>query len=259
MIPLGVLASAASRSAPAPASPFESEVLADSPFIYWRLGESTEGPVQDRSGNGRDGTVGIYGEPPTYGVPGLVNDDDTAYQITNNTTYIRNDAGRFVAPISNFTISCAVKINAGAPAGHILGFYQGSSPGDAGGSRDRFIYINSNGRLVAGVWTGTISTITSPNSINDGERHLIHFACGANAAEGSELYIDGVSVGTMAAISTDAGANGLRYLFAGRNNLSGWPGGANASMLGVIDEVAYFHSRLSSARILAHAEAAALA
>lgn len=255
MIPLGILAAANARGVP-PASLFESEVMADSPFLYWRLGEASAGPVQDSSGSGRTGVVGSTA--PTYGVPGLVGDDNTAYQIVNNTTFLRSTAS-FFAPLSNFTIACAVKVGVGAPAGHILGFYQSTDPSVAGGARDRFMYLNTSGRLVAGVWSGATSTIVSPNPINDGERHLLHFACGADASEGSELYIDGVSVGTMPVISADSSASGIRYLIAGINNVSGWPGGANASMLGVIDEVAYFHSRLPAARILAHAEAGGFA
>lgn len=257
MIPLGVLASATPRGAPVPGVLFESEVLADSPWLYWRLGEAAPGPVLDSSGNGRTGVTGGSGVI-TYGVPGLVGDANTAYQITSSTNFLFSSTS-FVAPVANFTLACAVKIDPGAPAGHILGFYQNSNPSPSSGSRDRFLYVNSSGQLVAGVWTGDRSIIVSPNPITDGQRHVIHFACGANAAAGSELYIDGVSVGTMPVISTDTSNGGVRYLIAGRNNLAGWPGGADASMLGVIDEVAYFHSRLSSARILAHAQAAGLA
>jgi len=254
VIPLGILAAANARTSPAPVSLYESEVLADSPYLYWRLGELTSGPVHDRTANNRGGIVA--GAAPTFGVPGLVGDENTAYRITASSTYLRS-VSNFNAPVADFTIACAVKVDAGAPAGHILGFYDNVNPTVVGGARDRFLYVNTSGHLVAGVWSGTAYTIISPAPINDGQRRLIHFASGANAAEGSELYIDGVSVGTMPVISMDT--SGTRYLIAGLNNVSGWPGGANASMLGVIDEVAYFHSRLSAARILAHAEAGGFA
>lgn len=34
---------------------YADEILADSPLVYWRLGESSGTAVTDSSGNGRDG------------------------------------------------------------------------------------------------------------------------------------------------------------------------------------------------------------
>src|SRR5947209_543413 len=52
-----------------------STILADSPFVYWRLGEATGSTAADASGNGRDGS---YTGSLTLARPGATADGDTA-------------------------------------------------------------------------------------------------------------------------------------------------------------------------------------
>src|SRR5687767_7829365 len=54
---------------------YSSEVLADSPLGYWRLGESAGPLASDSSGNGLNGTY----SGPGLGAPGAIDgDSDTA-------------------------------------------------------------------------------------------------------------------------------------------------------------------------------------
>lgn len=56
-------------------SVYSDAVLADNPYLYWRLGESSGTVAEDESPNNRDGT---YVGSPDLGQPGLVGDGNTS-------------------------------------------------------------------------------------------------------------------------------------------------------------------------------------
>ncbi|MFY1017948.1 LamG-like jellyroll fold domain-containing protein [Ectopseudomonas khazarica] len=201
------------------------------------------------------GFLGLSGSGYTRGQPSIVGEAEdyaidfsgTAYAITGNL---------FTLPVANVTLMAVFRVNSGVTSGTVVTPHSISSPDSPSGSRDRAMYVNSSGKLVCPIWTGATTMLVSPSNINDGLPHIAHLACGANAGAGSTLYIDGVAVASVAAISVDSA--GTRYIQVGRSNYSGWPGGALATLAGRIDEVAWFNSRLSAARIQAHAQAAGL-
>ena len=55
--------------------------------------------------------------------------------------------------------------------GKIIGF--GNSQTGNSGSYDRHVYMQDDGRLVFGVWTGQTNTITTPSAYNDGDWHHV--------------------------------------------------------------------------------------
>ncbi|MGB3393259.1 MAG: LamG-like jellyroll fold domain-containing protein [Stenotrophomonas sp.] len=240
---------------------FAAEVAADNPYLWWRADESIGAALADSSGYSRGGSVsGTAGTDYTRGSP-IIAGDGGSIGILSSSAGGRSNSKDFGAAAfaANTTFMVAVKINNSAAAGTILGLCDGVSPTGTTGSRDRIIALDTAGRLRAAVWSGAISVITSPQPINDGQTHLLHFAIGATAAEGAELYVDGVSVGTMSAISVDT--SGSRYLYLGILNLSGWGSGfaaGAATALGRYQDVAVFSTRLSPTRIAAHAAAAGL-
>lgn len=238
---------------PPPAGNFADEVAADSPFIWYRLGETSGTAIADSSGSSRNATLfGSAGTGYDLGEPSLVNDANGAIELKANTAYVRSNS-TYTASLTNVTLMVAIKINSGAGAGYIAGWHSLTDPTGTGGSRDKLLYINSSGQVAAYVFNGSQRIITSPAAVNDGVRRLVHFAMGTTD---SKLFIDGVEVASMSFVSA---ASYVAYLYAGMNNVSGLAGGANAGMRGVIDEVAWFPSRLSDARILKHAQEAGLA
>lgn len=76
-----------SRNAAAPpAHPFIAAVLAHSPLVYWRLGESAGGTALDASGNNRHGT---YVGAPTLGTTGLLHASaDTAVTFDGSDDHV---------------------------------------------------------------------------------------------------------------------------------------------------------------------------
>lgn len=244
----------------APSSDWAAEIAADSPYLWWRLGEASGTAAADASGNSRPGTYnGTAGAAYDLGEPSLVGDANAAIEIKSNNGWVRSNAQHAIANSgSGATLAVAIKINSGASAGAILTKHAASNPPDVSGLREPWLYLGSDGKLRAAFWSGSASIITSSMVVNDGVARLIHMRIGANGTEGTQLYVDGVLDGSVSAAPSLTYSG---YITAGRNTISSgtWAGGADAAALGIYDEVVVFNSRLSPTRILAHAEAGGFA
>lgn len=256
MIP-GIVAGRAVEAIP-PIVTWVDAISADSPYLWWRLGESSGTAAADTSGNSRPGTYnGTAGTSYDLGEPSLVGDANTAIEIKANTGWVRSNAQHAVGNSgAGATLAIAIRINSGSGAGAILVKHETGTPTTSSGARDPWLYLDTAGRLRVGFWTGATTTITSSMTVNDGVARLIHVRIGANGTEGVQLYVNGTQDGTVGSSPIQT-FNG--YITAGTNNVSAWPSGANASARGFLDEVVVFNTRLSPARILAHAEAAGYA
>lgn len=74
---------------------YSAEVLADSPLVYWRLGESSGTTATDASGNGRSGT---YTTPLTLSAASLLGSDaNTSVDFSGGYAQIAYDAA-WMAP-----------------------------------------------------------------------------------------------------------------------------------------------------------------
>lgn len=257
MIP-GIVAGRAVEAMP-PIETWVDAISADSPYLWWRLGEVSGTAAADASGNSRPGTYnGTAGVDYDLGEPSLVGDANAAIEIKTNNGWVRSNAQHDIANSgSGATLAVAIRINSGALAGAILTKHAGASPPSASGLREPWLYLGSDGKLRAAIWAGSAQIITSSMVVNDGVARLIHMRIGANGAEGVELYVNGVLDG---AVSAAPSLTYSGYITAGRNHItSTWPSGADAAALGIYDEVVVFNSRLSPTRILAHAEAGGFA
>lgn len=213
---------------------YRSTVLADSPLVYWRLGETSGTTATDASGNARHGT---YSGSPTLGVTGaLIGDTNTAV------TFDGVDDQVSVADTTDLTAYTAeawVKTTNSA-AGELD---VAARLGSAGTSRIFLLYVGAG--KASGIFynsTGTQLNLSSPGSIADGNWHHIAMAYTAGTSTG-RLYLDGsqVATGTRAGpLSTaDVPFTVGTSAFVSR-------------FIGSIDEVAYYGTELSAARILAH-------
>lgn len=258
MIP-GIVAGRAVEAMP-PIVTWVDAISADSPYLWWRLGEASGTAAADASGNSRPGTYnGTAGVAYDLGEPSLVGDANAAIEIKTNNGWVRSNAQHAIANSgSGATLVVAIKINNGASAGAILTKHAVSNPPDVSGLREPWLYLGSDGKLRAAIWTGSASIITSSMVVNDGVARLIHMRIGANGTEGTELYVNGVLDGSVSAAPSLTYSG---YITAGRNIISSgtWAGGTDAAVLGIYDEVVVFNSRLSPTRILAHAEAGGFA
>ena len=175
------------RTIAAPTPPtdvYGAAVHADEPLLYWRLNEQSGNSAADSGQLGINGTfTGSY----TRGVAGVLDGVD-------------NDSSQFTSGWARSAISFANPTTYTEEAwfnttttqgGKIMGFGTGTTA--LSSSYDRHVYMQDDGSLVFGTWTGATNTITSIPGYNDG---LWHHVVAAQGSGGMVLYVDGELVGT---------------------------------------------------------------
>ena len=127
--------------------------------------------------------------------------------------------------------------------GKLLGF--GSSQLGSSGSYDRQVYMRSDGRLVFGVYPGSIQTVVSPAGYNNGAWHHVVASLGA---AGLQLFVDGSMVANRADVTSGQAYTG--YWRLGSDSLSGWPNVTSSSFQGDLDEFAVYDRQLPASEVL---------
>lgn len=228
----------------APSDAYGAAVFGLDPTLYYRLGEA-------------DGTVaadsGPFGNPGTYtglvekGANGAVGGTDTAARFAPTEEWWGwNEAG--VASAAAFSNPTTYAVEAWfktttTRGGKIVGF--GASPTGGSGGYDRHVYMENDGRLTFGTWTGQANTISSGSAFNDGEWHHV---VAQQSSGGMKMFVDGDSVGT----NPETGAQD----YTGYWRIGGdttW-GGTAPYFSGTIDEVAVYSAPLSDAQVAQHHE-----
>lgn len=211
------------------AAAYEDVVLADSPLVYWRLGESSGTTAVDASGNGRDGTH----NGSTLGEPGLIaGDSDTAITLTNSVSRAAESA------LSTAQWSVEMWFSASTQDLNWL-FHRWDSGSTANGID---IACQSNGTIFArNTASGTTKTAVTPDlAWGDG---LPHHLVATQDADTLSLYVDGVLQGSepaTAAAQLDKPLHvGSRY-------------DVNGVWHGVLDEFAYYGQALTLEQVQVH-------
>lgn len=212
---------------------YSAEVLADSPLVYLRLGESSGTTAADSSGNSRNGT---YVGSPTLGVAGAISGDaNTAVTFDGSTQAVTVPSTGLPTTDVDQTIECWVKFTSTTTGLFVAGRDVSSST--------RGVCIRTGtvaGTLMCGNTVGT--SPQSTGTYNDGNWHhvvgLRHQSAGT-----FELYVDNVSVASGTESNSTLGASG--FFVAERGN-------GTLRFPGTIDEAAYYGTALSSTRIAAH-------
>lgn len=224
-----------------PPSAYAQRVLDDGAGLYWRLDEPTgTSSAYDWAGV-NDGTVGAGVTRGTSGA--IVGDTDTASTFSGTSTGTVATRSAVAGP-NTFTVSAWFKTASGyRRGGKIIGF--GNAASGSSSSYDRHVYMDNSGRIWFGVYPGSVQTLNSSTSYNDGNWHQVVASLGAN---GMALYVDGQSVGSRADVSSGQAYDG--YWRVGGDNLSSWTSTpSSAYFAGAIDEVAIFPTVLSRAEV----------
>jgi PKD repeat protein len=223
--------------ASAPKDAYGNQVFTDSPYLYYRLDDAAGSTTaKDSSFSGQNG---IYTGGVTQGTPGaLANNPDTAATFDGQTGQV--DSVQSYNDPETYTEEAWFKTTT-TTGGKILGF--GSSPTGTSGSYDRHIYMQDNGQLVFGVWTGQENTVTTPGSYNDGAWHAV---VAEQSSAGLALYVDGKLIGTNP--DTQAQAYSGYWKVGGDTT---W-GSSSSYFAGSIDEVAVYDHALSASTIATH-------
>jgi hypothetical protein len=224
---------------------YTTDVAQDSPSAYWPLGESSGTIANDYSGAAHNGTnnggltLGATGpRPPSY--QGF-NAGKLAYQFDGTSSYIDCGTGPSLSGTTDFTLEAWVKTTATAPGQIVQQRYA------SGYNGEYFLGLNANGTVSFTVFGGGAYqfSMTSPNSVNDGNWHYIA-AVRRNGTNGV-IYIDG----------TAAFAQNVAYIAPLDNTFITYIGAdmrTPASYFnGSISDVAIYPYALSASRIGLHA------
>jgi signal peptidase I len=226
--------------------PYRTTVLADSPYLYWRLDETSGSAVNDAGTGNRDGTR--VGAGFAWGQDGALTSEIRSKSLSVSSA--RVNANATVTAPTNFTIEAWVRTTSTA-GGRILGI------GNATGSNwstttDRQLYLSPDGKVRLGVATSASAKVVVPSlsAINDGEWHHVVGTRGTGAVSGLRLYVDGALQGNVAA--TPVALNSATWR-AGAEQLSGWTGNPTSNYLDAdLDELTVYNAALTAARVSAH-------
>lgn len=215
---------------------YSAAILADSPYCYYRLGESSGAVATDSSGNGRNGT---YTGTVSYSIAGAILDDgDTAISNNGSAAYVSTSIPAYDTN-SNFTAEAWFKTSAATGAYyHIMSAQTsgGAKPFECGIWDDSKAYCTTDDGIDKANYT------KSSAAVNDGNWHYIAISHASSGA--FSTYLDGVLLGTRNDTGSTANADGVMIIGASVFD--------NMYYSGVLDEVAVYSSALSASQILNH-------
>lgn len=235
----GTIASASSVAA----LTYSQEVLADSPLLYWRLGEASGTTAADASGNGRTGTYA--GSGVTYSATGAVAGNN-AITTNGSAGYIQSTASLDLTALSAVTVEMWVNLSAYSNDFKML---MESSPGDGSAGSIWICPNDSNGRI--SIVKFQSSSPTSQYARSDISAGAYHHWVIQYSSSGSvpTLRVDKVTLTPFLTSGSTAGAfTNAKLNFAARD-------ASGLFLAATIDEIAVYGSALSTARTDAHYDA----
>lgn len=229
---------------------YVDEVLADSPWCYWRLGDTSGTNAEDSSPNNRDGT---YNGSPTLNETGALNvtQDNGAVLFDATDDYCRSNA---IFNNSTVTLEVWFDYSGTPPAAGDYGFICGCMDAPGSGTTDKDLFIDDAGNpgwYIFDESAGTPRFADSATPLSTGWNHIV----GTDDGSTMRLYLDGVEVAVNA-------AGGGGFTGYGNNNVFIADSPPNLDTRDVVrlagkrDEFAIYTSALDASRILAHFEAA---
>ena len=178
---------ATGRTADIPAPPADAygkSVYDDEPMAYWRLDETAGITAKDATPAKND--AAIMGSVQLGQASALSSGKSMGFG-SNNAAVIGKTAVQ-----NPLVFSTEAWFKTGSTqGGKIIGF--GNASSGLSSSYDRHVYMQDNGKLTFGVYTGQLNVVDSPASYNDNEWHHVVATLSGN---GMRLYVDGSLVGT---------------------------------------------------------------
>lgn len=234
----GIIASARHAGG---AAGYVDEVLADTPALYWRLGESSGTVAADASGNSRTGTYeGSY----TQGQTGLAGDANTCVDFTGGDVFRTYEAWQ---DDTTFTVEAIIRADS-------VSSYKAVVNTD-GVTRGWNLYVKDGKLHVYNFNEVNPEVLFGATTLSTGVTYHVAFVSNGTT---QKVYLNGVEDGS--ATQTMPAQSGTNRLFMVGASVAGSATieSRNLQFDGKIDEVAYYSTALSAARLLAHADAAGL-
>ena len=216
-------------------SSYSAGILELSPWLYWRLGDTSGTVADDASSNGRDGT---YSGSPTLAQSGVLNgeyDDGAVYFDATN--------DRLISPgIFNFgaaTVVVFFDYDGTLPGS--TGFIAGCAEGEGSNSSDKVLQLTTAGKVAWTTFDGGGHTVTDTNDLGTGW-HMLVGRVGYGVAD---LWVDGVRVGYTASGPSYTGYVAPNVAVGGKNDYTG-----PTRVAGKRDEFAIFDKVLTDKQIV---------
>lgn len=219
---------------PKPSDPYGAQVSDDQPWAYWRLSE-TGGPTAADSATGQHRAT--YQEGVTLGVSGIVDENSAARFDGVDDAVVSSDA---ISGPNVYSAEAWFKTTT-TQGGKIIGF--GGSPSGLSNSYDRHVYMQDDGKLVFGIYSGAEYRVATDANYNDG---VWHHVVATQSSAGMALYVDGEQIGTN---PQSVAENSTGYWRVGGDRT--W-GSSSPYFKGDIDEAAVYSVALSPAQVLSH-------
>lgn len=234
------------RQTPLRAGVYAQEVMADSPFAWWRLGETAGAVMGDSSGRGFHGDyVAALTE---FSVPGLMEpwDASRAIQFTGigGGRYTSVGLGNVWAASGGWTVELWTMFDIPTDGSSVNLFVMGKD----GVLVQPLINIYafwSAGQVTLRADFGTGGSVGGMTRITEAGLALdtlYHIAL----TDAGDLYVNGVSVGSSTTTTATYAINGVAI---------GSDGKGTSNYVGTMQDVAIYPSTLSGARVLAHYDA----
>jgi pimeloyl-ACP methyl ester carboxylesterase len=233
--PLSITANSVSLSSSNLVNVVPSVECAPTPsgLTYWWSAENT--PIDSVGGNN-----GTLQNGPGY-APGYIGN---AFNLGGSNQFV-STASQITSP-DPMSLSLWFKTTS-TEGGALIGF--GSSQTNASVGYDRDLYMDDNGQLHFGIYSGGFNTADSLLSYNDGNWHQATATLGSidtlnGTNDLANLYMDGVLAGSVGTVFPPQAYNGWWRI--GDQTLANWPFQPSSFFFdGLIDEVAVFDRALS--------------
>ncbi|MFF3956121.1 LamG-like jellyroll fold domain-containing protein [Streptomyces sp. NPDC001890] len=232
---------AVSATVTSTAEKYPAKVLADGASLYWRYDETASTLAGDSSGARNNGFV--RNSPTRRVTPAAVPGPSTAIGLNGSTQYVYSNR-RHPQP-TRFSVETWIRTTT-TKGGRIIGFSNLTMQNST--QYDKHVYMRDDGRLVFGVHSGSVRTVTTPAAYNNGAWHHVVATQGPG---GMALYVDGQLRASSVLYTGNEKYDG--YWRVGGDNLNGWPSKPTSNFFaGQIDETAVYPTALSSAQVSAH-------
>jgi len=236
-----VLVNPSRFATPPSGSTWATEIAADSPILWWRLGEASGTTAADASGHSNTGT---YQGSPTFGTTGLISGDtDTAVTFDGVDDRVISGTGISGYPSAAVTIECAFKLT----AVNVQQVLLARSDVDAGfGTNWSFyLFVNSAASLRAAFFYGSNLREVFSSALSANTKYVV--AARADSSS-TDLWVNGSQVSTTFGLGANLNSNSIPV------TVGDWyqSGPDHNRAKGVIDEALIFPTKLSNTRLSAH-------
>ncbi len=218
---------------------YVSEVLADSPYLFWKLDDASGTTATDSSGNGQNGT---YTGTFTLAAPPVVSELTRAVNLNPSTN--NGYVGATLTSFAPTALTYEAWITA-ADTNFGLMSYASSS------SADEFLVFPTSASVITVYVRGTMRSFTLPFSYQNRRAHIV--ATWRSSDGRVQVWINGFLAGSATAGTGLTLTTGGQFLVGQDQDTAGGGGLAvGDAMTARVNCVAVYTSVLSDARIAAH-------